>query len=168
MSVPTDTTPVLGLQFVDLEPAPVFQQALIGRGTPAAVGVGQPALGDERLRCCSISSRGVPGFRSLPPTPTYCWYFVLHMTSFSSASHSTNVWKCSRWPSQAQVGHLGALCQVVLLGDVDGDAHHGFQRIRIDDLGAGANPDPLAVGMTHAEDAVDAVRLARAIWPARS
>ena len=51
---------------------------------------------------------------------------------------------------------------MALLGDVDGDADQlDLRRFRVDHLGAGAHPDPLAVGVAHAEDLVDLVDLAR-------
>ncbi len=49
-----------------------------------------------------------------------------------------------------------------LFGDVDGDADQlDLRRFRVDHLGAGAHPHPLAVGVPHAEHLVDMVDLAR-------
>ena len=58
--------------------------------------------------------------------------------------------------AEADVGGLGALDQTHLLGDVDGDADEvRLAGVAVDQLGAGAEPDPAAVGVAHAEHAVD-------------
>ena len=51
---------------------------------------------------------------------------------------------------------LRALDEAHLLGDVDGDADEvRLAAVAVDQLGAGAKPDPAAVGVAHAEHAVD-------------
>ena len=59
--------------------------------------------------------------------------------------------------AQAQVGGDGFLHQVLLLGDVDGDADEmrpRFARLAYQ-FAARAQPDPMAVGVAHAEGVVD-------------
>ena len=59
--------------------------------------------------------------------------------------------------AQPQVGFDGPLDQRLLLGDVDGDADQvrgDFARL-LDQLAARAQPDPVAVGVAHAEGVVD-------------
>ena len=62
--------------------------------------------------------------------------------------------------AQPHVGGHGLLHQVLLLGDVDGDADHMQARlVRLaHQLAARAQPDPVAVGVTHAEGAIDGGR----------
>ena len=58
--------------------------------------------------------------------------------------------------AEADVGGLRPLDQPHLLGHVDGDADEvRLAGVAVDQLGAGAEPDPAAVGVTHAEHAVD-------------
>ena len=59
--------------------------------------------------------------------------------------------------AQPQVGGDGHLDQVLLLGDVDGDADQVQARLAglVHQLAARAQPHPVAVGMPHAEGAVD-------------
>ena len=65
--------------------------------------------------------------------------------------------------AQPQVGLDGLLRQALLFGDVDGDADQvqsGIGRA-LAEFAAHAQPDPVAVGVPHAEGVVDVVDLAR-------
>ena len=63
--------------------------------------------------------------------------------------------------AQAHVGGGGLLDQRLLLGDVDGDADQVQARLAglAHQLAARAQPDPVAVGVAHAEVVVDGVGL---------
>ena len=64
--------------------------------------------------------------------------------------------------AQAQIGGERLLHQVLLFGGVDGDADemHAVAVGGPEDLAAHAQPDPVAMGMAHAEGAIDRRRLA--------
>ena len=63
--------------------------------------------------------------------------------------------------AQPQIGGGGALDQVLLLGDVDGDADQmqaGFA-VLARQFAAHAQPQPAAVGVPHAEGVIDRLQL---------
>ena len=64
--------------------------------------------------------------------------------------------------AQPQIGFHGLLGEALLLGDVDGDADqvHAAVGGGLAELAAHAQPDPVAVGVLHAEGLVDVVDLA--------
>ena len=61
--------------------------------------------------------------------------------------------------TQPQVGFQGLFRQVLLLGDVDGDADQVHAGIggAVAELAADPQPDPVAIGMLHAEGLVDVI-----------
>ena len=64
--------------------------------------------------------------------------------------------------AQPQIRFHGPLGETLLLGDVDGDADqvHAAAAGGLTELAAHAQPDPVAVGVLHAEALVDVVDLA--------
>ena len=73
--------------------------------------------------------------------------------------------------TQAQIGLDRALDQCLLLGDVDGDPDQMRSAVAglLDQLAAGAQPYPVAVGVAHPEGVVDqSVLVASASWAASS
>jgi len=50
----------------------------------------------------------------------------------------------------------------MLLGDIHGDADDARAVIGADDLGAGTQPDIMALGMAHAEDLIDLAQVTAA------
>ncbi len=59
--------------------------------------------------------------------------------------------------AQAHVGSDGLFNQALLLGDVDGDTDQMQTRFALlaDQFAACTQPDPMAIGMAHAEGVVD-------------
>jgi hypothetical protein len=63
---------------------------------------------------------------------------------------------------KALVGFGVALRKAVLFGHIHGDADDARAVIGADDLGAGAQPDIMALGMAHAENLIDLAQVAAA------
>ena len=103
-----DRAAVARLQLVDLQPAPVGQLPLVGRAAARAVGVGQPALRDERPSCRSsiVCARRARRDVALATGRGPAGTCVLHITSRLAASHSTKDSTCSRSRSSAACRRL--------------------------------------------------------------
>ena len=136
---------------------------LEGRTAPGAVGVSQPAL--RRIgQHLFLEPRTVCTGNDIAVLKTVVLlvFRIAHHQTFLRIPKDEGFVDVLDRRAQAQVGGFRAQCQMALLGDVDGDADElDLRRVAIHDLRAGAHPDPMAVGMAHAEDLVDLVDLAR-------
>ena len=154
-----DEAAVLGAPLVDLQPAAVLELQLEAARAFLGPAVGDHLGADERLPAGRDHlGIGRAGLRAPHPAwPWSCWYFELHITRRLSASQST---KASEIVSMASRRRMSAVFErstsrICSVTSTAMPIRCGSPRLAVDQLGAGAQPDPASVGMAHAEHAVD-------------
>ena len=158
-----DEAAILGAPLADVQPAAVVELRLEGARARASA-VARDLRADHRLapgRDHRLVG-GAGGDRASGRLWS-SWKFELHSTSrFSRVPQHEGFRDGLDRVAQAHVGLDGALDEILLLGDVDGDADEmrpgspGWLR----ELAARPQPHPMAVGVAHAEIVIDR----RCVW----
>ncbi len=159
-----DEAAIAGAPFVDLQPAFVGELHLGGARRPALVRVGDPALDDRPLGGgLDDGALGAGHEDAVGQAVDLLEVAVAHDEAVVLVPQHEGFGRAFDGVGQPLVGLGIALGQTMLLGDVHGDADHMHAAgIGADDLGAGAHPDIMALGVAHAEDLVDLLGLAAA------
>ncbi len=154
-----DIAAVFGAAFADMQPAAVFELCLEGLGAGNRAAAARDTAAHQRL------AAGIDdGFVSRADVDRFVGE-VVQFLEVRIAQHQPIVgvpqherfWDCFDGIAQPQVRRDGALDQMLLFGDIDGDADQmrpGIPRL-MGQFAARAQPHPMAVGMAHAERVID-------------
>ena len=153
-----DEAAVLGAALVDLQPAAVLELQLEAPRAFLRATVGDDLGTDQRLPPggddVGIGRAG--NQRRVRHAVELLVLRVAHHEAVVGVPEDEGLGDGLDRVAEADVGGLRTLDQPHLLGHVDGDADEvRLAAVAVDQLGAGAEPDPAAVGMAHAEHAVD-------------
>ena len=154
-----DVAAVLGAALADVQPAAVLELRLEGAGAGQGRTVADDLVAHHRL--AAGGHHGLVGRADGDRLVRQ----VVQLLEIGVAEHQPVVGVPQHeglgdgldGVAQPHVGGDGLLHQALLLGDVDGDADQmqaGIVRL-VHQLAARAQPDPVAVGVTHAEGVVD-------------
>ncbi len=157
-----DQAAVAGAPLVDLQPAAVGELDLARLRGSLLVAAGDAALDRRPPAGRFDGGPGIAGPQHVLAQPVGLPVdrVAKHQAVVPVPEHEGFRGALERF-EQPLVGFRRALREAVLLGDVHGDADQvGLVRTGVDDFGAGAHPDIVALGVAHAEDVVDLRRLA--------
>src|SRR5690606_11415009 len=150
-------------QFVDLKPAPVRELPFPGCAAMGPVGVGEPPLrGEGKHLFLHPRSRRPRYDIAVRQAVVLLVLGIAHHQPPLRIPQDEGFIDVLDGRAQPEICRLRTQCEMPLLGDIHGNADKlDLGCVGVHDLGAGAHPDPMAIGMAHAEYLVDVIDLAR-------